>query len=400
MKKRLAIKVILLITSLYITHFIGMGFFIEAFIAILRKNGVSLEFIGLLYTLGLFWAFKFLWAPIIDRFNFGQFGHYKIWIIVFQILMTITLLFIMVFDISKDLNIIVILVFLFAFFASSLNVSLDAFVYKIVDKKDYSDVSAIRSASSIVGMILGGGIGLIIYTKIDWTYTILILAIINILTIFQILFYRESLSINCSVEKINYKQFFIFWNTKSKRIWLFLLLLYSSATSSAFGLITPFLVDLGWSLDKIGFIVYTIGYGVGFLSSFIALYLIQKFGKKMVLIFTSFGQVLALLMLICLFKYNYEIVVVFVVGLIFIVYTPAFVIINTLIMDMSSKESPASQISIQNGIFVLSGTIFMSLSVNIAGNLGYEKAIYIFSTVGLFSVYLSTKIDYIFRNNK
>lgn len=400
MEKRLAIKVIFLTMSLYIMHFIGMGFFIEAFIAILRKNGVSLEFIGLLYTLGLLWAFKFLWAPIIDRFNFGQLGHYKIWIIVFQILMTITLFFMMFFDISKDLNIIAILVFLFAFFASSLNISIDAFFYKIVNKKYYSDVSAIRSASSIVGMILGGGIGLIIYTKIDWIYTILILAIINILTIFQLLFYKESSSVNCSIEEINYKQFFIFWNTKSKKIWLFLLLLYSSATSSAFGLITPFLVDLGWSLDKIGFIVYSIGYGVGFLSSFIASYLIQKFGKKMVLIFTSFGQILALLMLIYLFKYNYTIVVIFVVSLIFIMYTPGFVIINTLIMDMSSEDSPASQIAIQNGIFVLSGTMFMSFSVIIAGNLGYEKAIYIFAIIGLVSLYLSTKIDYILKNNK
>jgi len=45
-----------LLISLYITQFLGFAFFSEAFIAILRQNGVSLENLGFIYMLGLFWV--------------------------------------------------------------------------------------------------------------------------------------------------------------------------------------------------------------------------------------------------------------------------------------------------------------------------------------------------------
>ncbi|RBQ28147.1 MFS transporter [Aliarcobacter vitoriensis] len=400
MKEKLNKRIIFLITSLYITYFISIGFFIEAFIAILRKNGASLEFISLVYMIGLFGVFKLLWAPIIDRFNFGQFGHYKIWIIISQFLMTIVLFFISTLNISTNLNIIVILVFIFTFCSSFLNVSLDAFVYKISFQKDYSTISAIKGASGLIGMVLGGGLGLIIYNKIDWQYTILFLGIITSLSLLLIFFYKEPLKNDYLKKMIDYKQFFTFWNTKRKMVWLLLLLVYSSTISATFGILTPILVDLNWSLDDIGVIVYMIGYSFGIVSSFGASYLIQKFGKKTILISASFGQIIVILLLLILFSHNNIFIVIFIVSLIFIIQIPAFVLINTLIMDLSSNDSPAFQIAMQSGIFVLSTIIFSSLAIFIAGKYGYDNAIYLFAILGIFSVYLSTKIDYVLDNKK
>ncbi|RBQ30488.1 MFS transporter [Arcobacter sp. FW59] len=400
MKERLNKRIIFLITSLYITYFVSIGFFIEAFIAILRKNGASLEFISLVYMIGLFGVFKFLWAPIIDRFNFGQFGHYKVWIIISQFLMTIVLFFIFTLNISTNLNIIVILVFIFTFCSSFLNVSLDAFVYKISFQKDYSTISAIKGASGLIGMVLGGGLGLIIYNKIDWQYTISFLGIITSLSLLLIFFYKEPLKNDYLKKMIDYKQFFTFWNTKRKMVWLLLLLVYSSTISATFGILTPILVDLNWSLDDIGVIVYMIGYSFGIVSSFGASYLIQKFGKKTILISASFGQIIVILLLLILFSHNNIFIVIFIVSLIFIIQIPAFVLINTLIMDLSSNDSPAFQIAMQSGIFVLSTIIFSSLAIFIAGKYGYDNAIYLFAILGIFSVYLSTKIDYVLDNKK
>src|SRR5687767_7124107 len=43
------------------------GFFNELLPVYLRLQGVSREEIGLLATLSLPWALKFLWAPVVDR---------------------------------------------------------------------------------------------------------------------------------------------------------------------------------------------------------------------------------------------------------------------------------------------------------------------------------------------
>ncbi len=54
MKKKLTLKSIILLFSLYTTQFLGLGFFLEAFVGILRQNGVPLENLGFIYMLGFF----------------------------------------------------------------------------------------------------------------------------------------------------------------------------------------------------------------------------------------------------------------------------------------------------------------------------------------------------------
>ena len=57
-----------LLFSLYATQYVGISFLLVALVAILRSQGMPLEKLSIVYSLGIFWVFKFLWAPLIDRF--------------------------------------------------------------------------------------------------------------------------------------------------------------------------------------------------------------------------------------------------------------------------------------------------------------------------------------------
>lgn len=46
---------------------------------------MSLEAIGFLPLLLLPIALKFLWAPLIDLYGFSRWGHYRFWIVCFQL---------------------------------------------------------------------------------------------------------------------------------------------------------------------------------------------------------------------------------------------------------------------------------------------------------------------------
>lgn len=399
MKKKLTWSQMTLLFSLYTTQFLGLGFFMEAFIGILRQNGVSLENLGFIYMIGLFWVFRFLWAPFIDKIYFKKMGHYRAWIIIFQSLMVLSILTISILHIDEHLTAIIFLVILFAFFAASQNIALDAFAFKITFKRERSIINAIKTAGGLIGMVLGGGVGLILYSKIGWHFTMFIMAIVTTISLIQIFFYSEStMKHQHFVEKIDFKQFFTFWKTKEMKLWFILLFLYPATISSAFGLTTPLLVDLGWGLDKIGFAVHIVGYGIGFLASFGASYVINKFGKKNILIIAAFGQFIGILMMLLLFKHhNNDFLVMFVIGVIFMFYTPSQVLMNTIMMDLSSNKTPASQFAIQHSIYMFSGILFSSLSVSMSGILGYEKIILICALIGLLSIYLSTKIEYIIK---
>ncbi len=399
MKKKLTLKSIILLFSLYTTQFLGLGFFLEAFVGILRQNGVPLENLGFIYMLGFFLVLKFLWTPLIDKFHFKKLGHYRVWIIIFLSLMVTTLFLISTLDIIEDLNFIISLAFLYSFFAASVYVSIDAFAYKITFKRERRLINAIKTSGGLIGMVLGGGVGLILYTKIGWNSTLLIIAIASFLTLIGIIFYKERNTKNCEfIEKIDYKQYFTFWKTKQKKLWLIILLLYPATISAAFGITTPLLVDLGWSLDKIGFIVHIIGYGIGFLASFGASYLIQKFGKKNLLIIAAIGQVCAILMFLLLFKHHTnDFLVMFVIGFLYLFYTPSQVIIATIMMDLSSSKSVASQVAVQHSISMFASVFFTSIAVSMSGIFGYEKIIIVSAFIGLLSIYLSTKIEYILK---
>ncbi|WP_418185000.1 MFS transporter [Aliarcobacter vitoriensis] len=399
MKKKLTWSNLTLLFSLYTTQFLALGFFMEAFIGILRQNGVPLENLGFIYMLGLFWVFRFLWAPFIDRIYFKKMGHYRAWIIIFQSLMIIALFSISILHINDHLKIIIILAILVAFFASSQSVALDAFAFKITFKKERSIINAIKVSGGLIGMVLGGGVGLILYSKIGWHFTMYIMTIITAISLIQILFFTEPTMKHPNlIEKIDYKQFLTFWKTKQKKLWFILLFLYPATISSAFGLTTPLLVDLGWDLAKIGFAVHIIGYGIGFLASFGASYVINKFGKKNILIFAAIGQIVGILMMLLLFKYHHnEIFVMFIIGVIFMFYTPSQVLMTTIMMDLSSSQTPASQFAVQHSIYMFSGILFSSLSVSMSGILGYEKIIFICAFIGVLAMLLSTKIEYILK---
>ena len=74
----------LLLASLYMTQYLGLGFFWIALVAIMRRQGMPLEQLGVIYLLGLFWVIKVLWAPLIDRYGFGRLGHYRGWMLLTQ----------------------------------------------------------------------------------------------------------------------------------------------------------------------------------------------------------------------------------------------------------------------------------------------------------------------------
>lgn len=116
----------LLLGSLYITQYLGLGFFFTALVAILRQQGVPLEQLNTIYVLGLFWILKFLWAPLVDRVSFGRLGHYRGWLILMQSLLVVTLLVMGFFDLGSQLALILGFCMLAGLFSATQDIAADA----------------------------------------------------------------------------------------------------------------------------------------------------------------------------------------------------------------------------------------------------------------------------------
>ncbi len=384
-----------LFLSLYITQYVGIYFFTEAFVVILRKNGVSLQNLGFIYMLGLFWVIRFLWAPLIDKFKLSKKSHYKTWIGLFQSLMVLSLLLVSLFDVKTDVEIIVTIAAFFAFCSASQDVALDALVFKDVSLKSRPFANSLKSSGGMLGFIVGGGLGLIIYDYFDWFYTMILLCLITLNSLVQLYFYKEKQATKENETSFSLVLYFDFWKSKRRFKWLFFIILYPISVSTAFSLISPILVDTGWELAKIGFYIHTLGYLIGAIASFASGYLINRFGKRNILIFGGFGQLIGLLFYLVPLNFTpHESLIILIVSITFSFYAIAFATITTLMMDECSRENPATQFAMQHSIMQFAMIIFSGLGIYLSGVLGYEKVILFFCTLGLVSIFMATKLEF------
>lgn len=80
-----------LLCSAYISQCVAFSFFFVALSSILRGNGAELADLSFIYLLGVAPALKFLWAPLMDRYGFGRWGHYSRWLVLMQTALIVTL---------------------------------------------------------------------------------------------------------------------------------------------------------------------------------------------------------------------------------------------------------------------------------------------------------------------
>ncbi|MEE2985674.1 MAG: MFS transporter [Candidatus Thermoplasmatota archaeon] len=156
--------------SLYVAQGIPWGFITVTFVTYLAAEGFAAKDLAMLLTLGtLPWSIKFLWGPVIDRFQYRPMGKRRPWILIAQTGM-ITLLTLMVFfiDVEKDVTTIAYMFLVYNIFTSLQDVSTDALAVDILKPQELEKVNGYMfTAKTLGGMIGGAGLGTIIsYTGI------------------------------------------------------------------------------------------------------------------------------------------------------------------------------------------------------------------------------------------
>lgn len=148
---------ILLLCALYFAQGVPRGFMTITLISYLTGQGVADSVAGKLAAfIALPWAFKFIWAPVIDSLAFPSMGRRRPWIVGAELMMAITLLgFLILFNPASDIALLGWIFFAHNCFASLQDVLSDALAIDILTKEELSTVNGLMMASKLVG--IGGG---------------------------------------------------------------------------------------------------------------------------------------------------------------------------------------------------------------------------------------------------
>lgn len=239
----------ILIFFLAFTQSAGVGFFLEPFALILRKQGVALENLGFLYFLGIFMSVRFLWASMVDRLKFGSFAHFKGWIFFTQIFVILSLILASFCDEVEDFWMILASATIFSFFAATQYIAIDGLIYKTTLINGRERANSFKFAGTAFGYVLGAGFGLILYAKLGWQTTLLMLTFVPILSLFLLYFVKENTTLGSDF-LIGLKDIFKYFFNHKK--WFFMLMIYPATASVFFAICTKVLLDSGWSFERIG----------------------------------------------------------------------------------------------------------------------------------------------------
>ena len=362
-----------LLGSLYLTQYLGIGFFMVALVAILRAQGAPLEQVSLVYLLGLVWAVKFLWAPLVDRLGVERIGHFRGWLLVMQAGMVLTLLAIGTLDPIADFGRVYVLCMLLALFAATQDIAADGLACRLLPAAERGLGNGLQVAGQLLGNLLGTGGVLMAYPLVGWQGAMVLLAAGTLVSLVQVLVFREPahggtpLPIAAVVGRV-----WTLWRRPGGGRWLLMVLLYPLGVSLAYALITPILVDAGWALERIGLLINVLGGLLGVPAALLTGLLIRRYGRRPVMIGAALLQIPGISVLILPVQgATGGLAVTLAVGLFFLLYNPVVAVITTLMMDQASRASPATDYASQYSLYMLFSIMAVSAGTALAGQVGY-----------------------------
>ncbi|QRR00707.1 MFS transporter [Dyadobacter sandarakinus] len=175
---------------LYIMQGVPGGFALIAVTNYLSARHMDAGTIGTFGALvGLPWAFKFVWGPLVDRFQGSAMGRRRPWILAAQVMAFLaSLALLLVGDPVADFRLLVGAFVVHGVFASLQDISVDALAITIVPEEERGRTNALMKIGMVIGQALGSaGLALIIHFG-SFRYAVLtqsaVLFLLTLLTFF------------------------------------------------------------------------------------------------------------------------------------------------------------------------------------------------------------------------
>ena len=230
----------------------------------LRSENVDLKVIGLFALIQLPFTWKFLWAPLFDRY-IPPLGRRRGWLFIWQTALILTIPGFGVFHPTLDLWTIAYLATLVAFFSASQDIVMDAYRRELLLDNELGLGNAIHVNAYKIAGLIPGSLSLILADHMPWDSVFIITALFMIPGIAMTLFVSEPILKNGTPKTLRaavvepFQEFISRNGIKSAVTVLAFIFFYKLGDSMATALATPFYLDMGFSKTEIGLVAKNAG---------------------------------------------------------------------------------------------------------------------------------------------
>ncbi len=231
----------------------------------LRTEGVGLAEIGFFALVQFPYVWKFLWAPLVDRYTLPFLGHRRGWMLLTQVLLMASIGVMGFLDPQLSIWTVAYLAAAVAFFSATQDIVLDAFRRELLPDVELGLGNAVHVQAYRFSGLVPGALGLILADYFDWSIVFIIIGAFMLVGILMTLFIDEAIADPTPPKTLRdaviepFREFIGRSGFAPAMLVLAFLFLYKLGDNMATALQTPFFIDVGFSLTQIGAISKTAG---------------------------------------------------------------------------------------------------------------------------------------------
>lgn len=265
-----AIKDIIFNKRMLICVFTGFSSGLPLYILIsllpawLRSEGVDLKAIGLFSLISLPFTWKFIWAPLFDRYT-PPLGRRRGWLLITQLALLFSIPAFGYLHAQLDIWTVAYLAAVVAFFSASQDIVLDAYRRELLPDIELGLGNVIHVNAYKIAGLVPGSLSLILADHLPWHSVFIITALFMLPGLIMTLLVQEP-AVKAGAPKTlkqavvePFHEFIARNGIRSALTILAFIFLYKLGDSMATALATPFYLDMGFSKTEIGLVAKNAG---------------------------------------------------------------------------------------------------------------------------------------------
>ena len=365
----------------------------------LRSENLSLAAIGGFALIGLPYTWKFVWAPLVDRYWISFFGRRRTWMLLTQLAIIPAIALLPQLSPATQIWSIAALCSLISFLSATQDISLDAYRREILPDKELGMGTSVHVNAYRISGLIPGGLSLILLDSLASQIVFPITAAFMFIGVALTLTIREPEQTIAAPKTLQeavidpFKEFFFRRGFKQALYILAFIFLYKLGDNLAVALSTPFYYDLGFSGTQVGTVAKVVGLWAAIIGGVIGGLIMIAIGINRALWIFGFVQIISILGFAVLARAGDNIWILglahgfeyFGVGL-------GTAAIGAFMARESSKAYTATQFALFTALAAVPRTLANSTTGLLVEAMGWEYFFYFCTLMAIPGMLLLTKI--------
>ena len=365
----------------------------------LHREGVSLVDIGLFNLTGLPYTWKFLWAPLLDRYPLPFLGRRRGWALATQFALALGIAAFGWLDAAASPATVAVLALLVALFSATQDIVLNAYQRELLPDHELGLGTAMHVNAYRLAQLVPGSLALIMADHFPWGIVFPCVAAFMLVGVLASLFGPEPRVQAARPRTLEeavvgpFREFFARQDRLAAVLVLLFMLLYKIGDAMASALVTPFYLQLGFSLTEVGVVAKGAGMPATIVGLFVGGFAISRIGINRALWIFGVLQIASTLGFALLAQLGPEVAALgAVVGFEYLAMGLGNAAFGAFLARATNQRFTATQFALFSSLIALPRTLVSAITGYIVDAVGYGSFFVLCAALGIPGMLLLFKV--------